>query len=73
MYYEINVSKFNPVSKRHEHYFATHQRSLRSGELNARHAAFDFVERFPESEGFKVTLSGYEETGNQISICGEKI
>lgn len=50
MNYEINVSKNG------KHYFATHERSL-TGQSEAEKAFKDFQERFPESEGFEVTIS----------------
>jgi hypothetical protein len=48
--YEINVAKNG------KHYFATHERSL-TGTAEAESALKDFKNRFPESEGFSVTIS----------------
>lgn len=48
--YEINVAKDG------KHYFATHERSL-TGQSEAEAAFKDFQKRFPESEGFSLTIS----------------
>lgn len=48
--FEINVAKNG------KHYFATHERSL-TGHSEAEAALKDFKNRFPESEGFDVTIS----------------
>jgi len=59
MYFEINVSKNG------RHYFATAQRSLRDpGE--AQTAYEDLRARFPEAEGFEVTVTKYETVGTQL-------
>jgi hypothetical protein len=48
--YEINVAKDG------KHYFATNERSL-TGSKEAENALKDFKKRFPEEEGFTVTIS----------------
>ena len=48
--YEINVAKDG------KHYFATHERSL-WGTKEAENALKDFKNRFPEAEGFIVTIT----------------
>jgi len=48
--YEINVAKDG------KHYFATHERSL-TGTKEAENALKDFQKRFPEEEGFSITIS----------------
>lgn len=53
MHYEINVSK-NKV-----HFFATHARSLTT-EAEARAVTAEIRARFPESEGFQVTVRRVE-------------
>lgn len=50
MYFEINVSKDGL------HYFATHERSITTV-TKAVQVASDFFKRFPESEGFSLSLS----------------
>jgi penicillin-binding protein-related factor A (putative recombinase) len=50
MGYEINVSKNG------KHYFATHERSLPYTK-EAEEAFKDFKVRFPEEEGFNVTIT----------------
>lgn len=59
MYYEINVSKDN------YHYFATAERSLKN-EHQMNVVYMDIKQRFPASEGFKITVTRYELTGKQI-------
>jgi hypothetical protein len=61
MYYEINVSKHG------KHYFATHERSLRDIEI-AHQLAQEFKLHFPESLGFKVTMTRWNCTGTPIDI-----
>lgn len=48
--YEINVAKDG------KHYFATHERSL-TATKEAENALKDFKKRFPEEEGFSITIS----------------
>ena len=61
MAYEINIA-LNGT-----HFFATHDRSL-SGcyEKQVREMFEDFKQRYPESEGFKVTITYYETRGTQL-------
>lgn len=59
MYYEINISKNG------RHYFATAERSLTEEEA-ATAAYWDLVARFPESEGFKITISRWEHSGREF-------
>ena len=61
MHFEINVSLNG------RHYFATAERSLRD-EASARKAAEDFSRRFPEHEGFSVTVTRYETVGRQMEF-----
>ena len=59
MYYEINVSLGG------RHFFATAERSVTT-ESKAR-AVFDELKaRFPEAQGYKVTVSYNELTGRQL-------
>lgn len=65
MEYEINVAK------NERHYFATHERSLRTrGEAldMARH----FKRLFPESEGYEITLRETRTTGWDVEIGGDE-
>jgi hypothetical protein len=50
MYFEINVALNG------KHYFATSERSIRSSKKAAEVVA-DFEKRFPENEGFSISLS----------------
>jgi hypothetical protein len=56
-YFEINVAKL--VGQRWEHYFATAPRSFRDKET-AYAALCDLRERFPSTEGFKITMTYWE-------------
>lgn len=49
MYYEINVALNG------RHFFATHQRSLHT-ESEMKKCLEIFVEKFPESEGYNITI-----------------
>ena len=67
MYYEINVSKLNPNTRRYEHYFATSERSIIS--LSSLvDMVDDFRIRFPESEGFNIACTKWETRGEKIEI-----
>jgi hypothetical protein len=59
MYYEINVSKMNPNSKRHEHYFATARRSL-TDRLATYKLLKHFLGLFPKPE-YDITVSYHSE------------
>lgn len=61
MYYEINVSLNG------KHFFATHERSIRS-EAELRRVLPAIVEKFPESEGYKVSVTKWETIGKEIEI-----
>ena len=59
MYYEINVSKNG------KHFFATAKRSITDKDrLKVVHDIF--VEKFPKSEGYELSIYYYE--GNSIGI-----
>jgi hypothetical protein len=61
MYYEINVS-LNGV-----HFFATSERSIREySKLEKIHSKF--VEKFPEEEGYKISVTKWEKTGYPVEI-----
>ena len=60
-FYEINVSVDG------NHLFATATRSLKTEE-KAKKLAKLFKERFPESEGYEVSLTYWEGRGTGISI-----
>ena len=65
MTYEINVSKDGI------HFFATHERSLYSiDKLNQ--AVKVFKEKFPESEGYKISASVVRTTKEDIEIWTSK-
>jgi hypothetical protein len=60
MHYEINVS--------HEgrHLFATHERSMRSVE-ECKRVLEEVTKRFPESEGFAISVFRYEDKGTMVN------
>jgi len=61
MAYEINVS-LNGT-----HYFATHDRSLQNHLTDKVKEIYeDFKQRFPESEGFKITVTRFESTWTEM-------
>lgn len=59
MHYEINVSESG------RHLFATHARSIPSVE-ECKRVLEEIVKRFPESDGFKVTVTKYMNNGQEI-------
>lgn len=60
MNYEINVAKNGT------HYFATDERSLTT-ERAARDMYRHFLELFPESEGYSITVRYWQTTGQDIT------
>ena len=67
MYYEINVAKLNKETCRYEHYFATSERSIPTLSCLQR-VLRDFIVRFPEKEGFRISAEQWEKRGNVINI-----
>ena len=66
MSYEINISKNG------KHYFATAERSLTTlGEATKLYN--ELKEFYPESQGFKISLTKWETTGNEIKINGTAV
>lgn len=61
MGYEINVALNG------KHLFATHERSLQSTD-KMKECLEIFIEKFPESEGYEITVSKWETTGKNIDI-----
>lgn len=61
MYYEINVSKNG------KHLFATHERSLTNTD-SAMMVLRIILNKFPESEGYKVLITKEEKRGEFISV-----
>lgn len=59
MYYEINVSKDGI------HFFATSERSINM-QSTLEKILEVFVEKFPESEGYKISVNKYETVGKII-------
>jgi len=59
MFYEINVSLYG------KHLFATHQRSLCTL-ADASNLYFMFKEKFPEEEGFKISVKREQVTGEYL-------
>jgi hypothetical protein len=64
MGYEINVS-LNGT-----HFFATHERSITT-QLSARNTCAIFKVKFPEDEGYKVTVTEWRKTGREIEFAKE--
>jgi hypothetical protein len=63
MVYEINIAKNG------QHYFATHERSISTIEKATEiHEKLSKV--FPESEGYKLSLTKWEKIGKEIKING---
>lgn len=60
-YYEINVFS------RGQHFFATASRSL-ANEAEAFNAFQIFKKKFPESEGFRVTVTEYQTMGKEVNF-----
>ena len=61
MYYEVNVSLNG------QHFFATSERSIKeSNKLD--HVLKVFKEKFPESEGYKITVTYYETIGHILTL-----
>lgn len=60
-YYEINVAFYN------RHFFATAPRSIRDRDELDRVLPV-FKEKFPESEGYSITVTYWNCTGKDINI-----
>lgn len=61
MYYEINVSLNG------NHFFATAERSITNKHtLEAVYKVFK--EKFPESEGYKISVQRWEKVGKNVEI-----
>ena len=60
-YYEINIS-YKSV-----HFFATHERSITSEE-KLKNVLKTFMEKFPESEGYGISVSYWEKIGKYVNI-----
>lgn len=61
MYYEINVSKNG------YHFFATAERSITT-QQQAEKMYNLFKEKFPESEGYSISVTRWEKIGKPIEI-----
>ncbi|HDR7263713.1 hypothetical protein [Bacillus sp. CH_203] len=59
MYYEINISKDG------KHFFATSERSV-DMQSTLESILKVFVEKFPESEGYKINVTNYQTVGKII-------
>lgn len=60
MIYEINVAKDG------RHFFATHERSLTY--YNVKKAYTVLKEKFPESEGYSVSVTEWTNTGKSLDM-----
>ncbi len=63
MYYEINISKVEG------HLFATAPRSITDSKTCKTMLKL-FIDKFPESEGYKISLSVHADTGGHLVITG---
>ena len=61
MHYEINVSKDG------KHFFATAERSITSL-TKAEEMYMLFKEKFPESEGYEISVTRWENRGTPIKM-----
>lgn len=61
MYYEINVAKDG------YHFFATAERSITNWK-QAKEMYNLFKEKFPESEGYHISMTKWEKTGYSIHM-----
>lgn len=61
MTYEINVAL------KGVHLFATHERSIRT-HRELKRVLKIFIEKFPESEGYHITVSEWNTFGKDINI-----
>lgn len=61
MYYEINVAKNG------SHYFATAQRSI-TNRAKCIELIQDLMERFPDSEGFRLSVSYHPEVSSSLTL-----
>ena len=64
MYYEINVSKNG------KHYFATAERSITS-HTQAEGLYMVFKEKFPENEGYEISVTRWEKIGKPVNMNEE--
>ena len=61
MYYEINVTLNG------KHFFATAERSI-TNPWDLRDALKVFLNKFPESEGYKISVTKWEKVGEELNI-----
>ena len=61
MYYEINVSLNG------KHFFATAERSI-TNPWDLRKKLKVFIQKFPESEGYKISITKWEKIGQELEI-----
>lgn len=62
MGYEINVSLNG------HHLFATHERSIQN-ETQLKHCLGIFLEKLPEAEGYKITVTHWRKTGQHMDVA----
>ena len=61
MGYEINVSLNG------KHFFATHERSI-TNIWKLQEVLPIFMEKFPEAEGYKITVTEWQKTGKHMDM-----
>ena len=61
MYYEINIAKDG------HHFFATAERSI-TNMVQAKEMYILFKEKFPESEGYEISVTRWDKVGKSIDM-----
>lgn len=61
MYYEINVTLSG------KHFFATAKRSI-TNPWDLKEKLKVFIQKFPESEGYKLSVTRWEKVGEELEI-----
>lgn len=66
MYYEINVALNG------KHFFATAERSI-TNPWDLKEKLKVFINKFPESEGYKISITKWEKVGEELKIDYDNI
>lgn len=61
MYYEINIALNN------KHFFATAERSI-TNEIKLKEVYNVLKEKFPESEGYTISVTKFETIGHHVNM-----
>jgi hypothetical protein len=62
MSYEINISKNG------KHFFATNERSIGLDTMKLRTLYNLFLSQYPESEGYHITVTNWENKGTHVDV-----